>query len=223
MESLHHNIHAPTMSVTTMAGTHPFLTGESEQDPIVQPPPPKNAVDLSPKANAALNAFQHTLEVLGKTPIPGIGAVTATLLQVVKGVQEIPQVEAGWKELAECMARLSFLLRKISAAPELQDEMEQYYGPLNDELGKLSEDIDKVSKQGRLVNFFTSTDALISLSAHQKKLDSIVDDLTAALCMNTALTKVELRTHLDELVSRLHEDMLSSVFLASDASAIHII
>ena len=43
------------------------------------------------------------------------------------------------------------------------------------ELGKMSEDIDKASKQGNLVNFFTSMDALASLSAHQKKLDSIIN------------------------------------------------
>ena len=40
-----------------------------------------------PKAKAALNAFQCTLSIFGQTPIPGIRAVTAALLQVVKGIQ----------------------------------------------------------------------------------------------------------------------------------------
>ena len=41
----------------------------------------------------------------------------------------MPQVEAGWKELAERMARLSFLMLKVST--ELQ-EIEKYCTPLNE-------------------------------------------------------------------------------------------
>jgi len=211
-----------TRAAPISGGAHLSVSKKPEKDLVVQQVPSKNAFNLSPTAKAALNAFQCTLDALGKTPIPGIGAVTAVLLQVVKGVQEIPQVDAGWKELADRMARLLFLMRKISSAPELQNEMEQYCTPLNEELSKLSEDIDEASKQGRLVNFFSSTDALASLSTHQKKLDSIINDLTAALCMNTALTKVELRTHLDEIVSRLHDEILSSASITSDASAIYM-
>jgi len=222
VESLNHIADDPTTRTASISGAHHSVTKKPEKDLVVQQGPSKNAFNLSPTAKAALNAFQCTLDALGKTPIPGIGAVTAVLLQVVKGVQEIPQVEAGWKELADRMARLLFLMRKISAAPEFQNEMEQYCTPLNDELGKLSDDIDEASKRGRLVNFFTSTDGLASLSTHQKKLDSIINDLTAALCMNTALTKAELRTHLDEIVSRLHEEILSSASLASDGPAIHM-
>lgn len=220
MESPSHNVDEPTTRTNAIIETHTSVSSEPEHDSVVQAPPSKNDSSLSPKAKAALSALQYTLDLLGKTPLPGIGAVTAALLQVVKGVQEIPQVEEGWKEIAERMARLSFLMGKMNAAPELQDDMEQYCTPLNEELCKLSEDIDKASKQGRLVNFFTSTDALASLSAHQKRLDSIINDLTAALCMNTSTTKAELRTSLDEIVIRLHEEMLLS--LASDAPAIHM-
>ena len=65
------------------------MTGEPQKDPpaIVQPPPSKNTMNHSSNATAALNAFQSTLGILGQTPIPGIGAVTAMLLQVIKGVQ----------------------------------------------------------------------------------------------------------------------------------------
>ena len=42
----------------------------------------------------------------------------------------MPQVEAGWKELAERMARLSFLMSK-SAELKLQ-EIERYCTPLTE-------------------------------------------------------------------------------------------
>ncbi|KDR74270.1 hypothetical protein GALMADRAFT_250053, partial [Galerina marginata CBS 339.88] len=219
-QPLYHGNHDP-MITTVTSETHPLVLGESEQITAVQPVPVNAAADLSPNAKAGLSAFQYTLEVLGKIPVPGIGAVTAVLSQVVKSIQEMPQVEAGWKTLAERMARLSLLLREISAAPELQSEMEQYCIPLNNELGQLSQDIEQASKQGKLLRFFNSTDAITSLSAHQKKLDSIVNDLTAALCMNTALTKVELRGHLDQAVSSLH-DMFSGASPASNAAAIRM-
>jgi hypothetical protein len=38
---------------------------------------------------ATLNAFKSTLEVLGQTPLPGIGAVTTALLRVIRGLQVI--------------------------------------------------------------------------------------------------------------------------------------
>ena len=67
------------------------MTREPQKDPpaIVQPPPSKNAMNISPNETAARNAFQYTLEFLGKTPVPGIGlgAVTDVLLHVVKGIQ----------------------------------------------------------------------------------------------------------------------------------------
>lgn len=87
MESPYHNADDLATRTTTITGAHLSVTRKPEQGPAVQPPPSKNAVDFSPNTKAALNAFQCTLDVLGKTPIPGIGAVTATLSQVVKGVQ----------------------------------------------------------------------------------------------------------------------------------------
>ena len=130
------------------------MTREPQKDPpaIVQPPPSKKAMNISPNETAARNAFQYTLEFLGKTPVPGIGlgAVTDVLLHVVKGIQvrvsrlsqyldsntnficaqEIPQVEAGGKELAERMTCLSFLMSK-SAELKLQ-EIERYCTPLTE-------------------------------------------------------------------------------------------
>ncbi|KDR70440.1 hypothetical protein GALMADRAFT_144736 [Galerina marginata CBS 339.88] len=220
-QPLYHGNPDPTIVITSE--THPLVLGESERVTAVQPVQANAAANpsLSPHAKAGLSAFQYTLDVLGKIPVPGIGAVTAALSQVVKSIQEMPQVEAGWKALAERLARLSLLLREIAAAPELQSEMEQYCTPLNNELGQLSQDIEQASKQGKLVRFLNSTDAITSLSAHQKKLDSIVNDLTAALCMNTALTKVELRAHLDEVVSSLHE-MFSGASPSSNEAAIRM-
>jgi len=90
VESPYHNFNDPTTRSTIITGAHPSVTREPEQDPLailVQPRPSKTAMSLSPNAKGALNAFQYTLDILGKTPIPGIGAVTAALLQVVKGVQ----------------------------------------------------------------------------------------------------------------------------------------
>lgn len=89
MESPYHNFDDPATRMTIITGVHPSVTRGPEQDPLamVQPPPSKTAMNLLPNTKAALNAFQYTLNVLGKTPIPGIGAVTAVLLQVVKGVQ----------------------------------------------------------------------------------------------------------------------------------------
>ena len=68
---------------------HSFMTRKPQKDPpaTVQPPPSKKATNISPDATAALNAFLFTLDLLGKTPIPGIGAVTGGLSQVVKSVQ----------------------------------------------------------------------------------------------------------------------------------------
>jgi len=221
VESPHHSNPDPATITTTSGENNPIITEESHQDSVVQPSLDENVTNLSPNASTALNAFKYMLQALGQIPVPGIGAVTTALLQVVKGIQEVPQVEAGWKELAECMARLLFLMRKISASPEFQGEMEQYCTPLNDELVKLSKDIKKALEEGGLLQFFNSTDASTSLLAHKKKLDSIVNDLTAALCMNTALTKFDLRTHLDEVVSWLHE-MLSSTSPVSDAAVIRM-
>ena len=87
VESPYHNADDPTMKVTAITEAHLSVTSKPEQSPVVQPPPSKNTVNSSPNAKAAFNAFQSTLGVLGQTPIPGIGAVTAVLLQVVKGVQ----------------------------------------------------------------------------------------------------------------------------------------
>ena len=78
-----HNADNPTTRTTTITEAE---TIKPEQGPGLQLPS-KNAIDLSPNAKAALNAFQYTLNALGKMPIPGIGAFTTALLQVVKGVQ----------------------------------------------------------------------------------------------------------------------------------------
>jgi hypothetical protein len=86
------------------------VTREPEQDPVVQTPASKTAVKFSPNAKAALSAFQYTLDVLGKTPVPGIGAVTAALTQVVKGVQvraSSSRVIRTWMAI-----RILFALRK---------------------------------------------------------------------------------------------------------------
>ena len=72
--------------MSTITGAHFSVTSKPEKGLVVEPPS-KDAVNLSPKAKAALNAFQSTLGILGQTPIPGIRAVTAALLQVVKGIQ----------------------------------------------------------------------------------------------------------------------------------------
>ena len=87
VESPYHNSDDPTTRATNITEAHLSLTSKPEQGPVVQPLPSKNAVNSSPNAKAALNAFQSTLGVLGQTPIPGIRAVTSALLQVVKGVQ----------------------------------------------------------------------------------------------------------------------------------------
>ena len=67
-----------TTRPTTTA--HSSMTREPQKDP-------KNAVKFSPNETAARNALQYSLEFLGKTPVPGIGAVTDVLLHVVKGIQ----------------------------------------------------------------------------------------------------------------------------------------
>ena len=94
IESLYQNSDDSTTSIrakifTSNTTDHSSMTRELKKNSpaIVQPPPSKNAINFSPNATAALNAFQLTLDLLGKTPIPGIGAVTAVLLQVVKSVQ----------------------------------------------------------------------------------------------------------------------------------------
>ena len=89
VESPYNNADDPTTTrMTTITGSHPSMTSKPEKGPgLVVEPPSKNPVNLSPNAKAALNAFQSTLGILGQTPIPGIKAVTAALLQVVKGIQ----------------------------------------------------------------------------------------------------------------------------------------
>ena len=87
------------------------VTRKAEQDPVVQPLPCKTAVEISPSAKAALNAFQCTLDALGKTPIPGIGAVTATLLHIVKGVQ-VRGVFLGLSFYLHNDTKIFFALRK---------------------------------------------------------------------------------------------------------------
>ena len=83
VESPYHNADDPTTRTTTVTGAK---TRKHKQIPVVQPPS-KNAINLSPNTKAALIAFQCTLDALGTTPIPGIGAVTAVLLQVIESVQ----------------------------------------------------------------------------------------------------------------------------------------
>jgi hypothetical protein len=48
----------------------------------------------------------------------------------------------------------------------------------NRELGKLAEDLNKASKQGRLAAFFNGTEGLSSIHTHTTTLDSLVEDLT---------------------------------------------
>ena len=79
----YHNANDPTTRTAAVTGAK---NRKPVQGPVVQPPS-KNAVNLSPNAKAALSAFQSTLCALGTTPIPGIGAVTTALLQVIKSVQ----------------------------------------------------------------------------------------------------------------------------------------
>ena len=83
----YHNSDDPITRTTTITEAHLSVTSKPEQGPTVQLLPSKNAVNSSPNAKAALNAFQSILGVLGQAPIPGIGAVTSALLQVIKGVQ----------------------------------------------------------------------------------------------------------------------------------------
>ena len=73
MESLYQNFDDPT---TIMMTTTAHAT--------IQSPQSKNVMKFSPNATAALIDFQRNLDLLGKTPIPGIGAM---LRQVVKSVQ----------------------------------------------------------------------------------------------------------------------------------------
>jgi hypothetical protein len=65
VESPYHNFDDPATRTTIITGAHPSVTRGPEQDPlaIVQPLPSKTAMDLSPNAKAALNAFQYTLDV----------------------------------------------------------------------------------------------------------------------------------------------------------------
>ena len=84
-----------TRSAPISGEAHLSAIKKPENDLVVQQASSKNAFNLSPTAKAALNAFQFTLDALGKTPIPGIGAVTAVLLQVVKGVQVRARVLSG--------------------------------------------------------------------------------------------------------------------------------
>ena len=84
METPNHIADDPTTRAAPISGgAHLFATKKPENDLVVQQAPSKNAFNLSPTAKAALNAFQCTLDALGKTPIPGMGVVTAVLLKVV--------------------------------------------------------------------------------------------------------------------------------------------
>ena len=85
MESLYQNFDDPTTIMMTTTA-HSSMTGEPQKDLLVtiQSPQSKNVMKFSPNATAALIDFQRNLDLLGKTPIPGIGAM---LRQVVKSVQ----------------------------------------------------------------------------------------------------------------------------------------
>lgn len=86
MESPHHSNPDPA-TITTSGENNPIITEESHQDPVDQPSLDENVTNLSPNASAALNAFKYMLQALGQIPVPGIGAVTTALLQVVRGIQ----------------------------------------------------------------------------------------------------------------------------------------
>lgn len=161
----------------------------------------------SPNAKAALNVFRSTLEVLGRAPIPGIGPVTAVLLRVISGLQEMPQVGPGWQQLVERMERLTFLICELVEFPKTADRAEELCRPLRGALNKLADDIDVASKQGRLPAFFNSTDDLSSIAEHERKLDSIVVDLTLAICARTPLTEDKLEEAFRTAVSRVSEEI----------------
>lgn len=87
VESPHHSNPDPVTITTTSGENNPIITEESHQDPVIQPSLDENVTNLSPSASAALNAFKYMLQALGQIPVPGIGAVTTALLQVVRGIQ----------------------------------------------------------------------------------------------------------------------------------------
>ena len=65
---------------------------DQETPPVILPPASKNTVNLLPDSRQTQFRKQpsilfNALDALGKTAIPGIGPVTAALLNVVKSVQ----------------------------------------------------------------------------------------------------------------------------------------
>jgi len=108
------------------------------------------------------------------------------------------------------LERLAFVLdtisNKIKEEPEIRGRAESTCASLNDALCKLADDIDQAKAENKFSAFLNSTDELSAIAVHDKKLDSIIGDLTLILCAFTSLTRKDIETAFNDKIARIQEE-----------------
>jgi len=145
-----------------------------------------------------LHALHPLLQVIA---IPGLQDAASILSEVIKGFHGVLEAEAGWKQLALRLERLSFLLRRIHNEPDMMDDIRVLLEPVSKTLLELSNDLKRMRTSDRSVirRFFSSRAENGSISAYEKMLDQLNTSLTHELCLNTNVTARQIRAELNQI------------------------
>jgi len=97
---------------------------------------------------------------------------------------------------------------KINEEPEIQSRAESTCVSLNDALRKLADDMDQAKAENKIIAFFNITDESSAIAVHDKKLDSIIGDLTLTLCSYTPLTTKDIEAAFNDMAVLIQEESL---------------
>ncbi|KAJ7058773.1 hypothetical protein C8F01DRAFT_1147154, partial [Mycena amicta] len=151
------------------------------------------------------NILLSSLRILGRTGIPGIGAATEALVQVLTKIREMPQNACGWKALEERLESLAFL-----AAKKDYDMDPKLSSCLTSVLQNIAQGIDASGKQGRLKKFFNSTDDSSFIGKYNLHLTDLITDIMVDVVFKTHQAVTQIREDLEIFKSNLETEVNGS-------------